>query len=101
MSKWADYGISCVTNSTDGERIVSVGAHENKGEKMGGKATWTRAQVVQAIGEGTSFVTILKNSEGNWEKGAAVKRYQVDGEWFIKTVSNSKACDNLDELPAC
>ncbi len=68
---------------------------------MAAKSTWSRAQVVSAIGNGTTFVTILKDSDGKWEKGAAVKRYTVDGEWFIKTVSNSKACDNLDELPIC
>ena len=101
MAKWADYGISCVTNSTDGKRIASVGAYEDKGDSLGVKRTFTRAQVVEALGKGTTFVTIYKNANGQWEKGAAVKRYAVAGEWFIKTVDNGKVCDNLDELPSC
>ncbi len=64
-----------------------TGPQEDKGEKMGARASWSRTQVVQAIGQGTTFVTLLKNSHNNLERGTAVKRDPVDGEWFVKTVS--------------
>lgn len=99
MSKWADYGISAVKFNSAHTHIDKVCCHADSGESIGPPSDYARADVVSAIKKGTTFVTILKNSEGKWNKGQPVYIFKVNGIEYIKTVDNSKAIDNLDNLP--
>jgi len=106
MTQWADYIITCVKLTADEDNIATVGVHVDEGDKLGTRATWHRSQVVEKLGEtkesgqNYTFVTAFEK-DGKWQKGAAVERYAVNGEWFIKTVANNTAEDNLGNLPKC
>ncbi len=101
MAKWADYVITCVSYTSDGTRISTVGVWTHEGDKLTNKQTWHRNQVVSALDEGKTFVTSVKNSEGLFTEGAAVMSRKVNDACFIQTVANNIAKDNLGNLPAC
>lgn len=100
-TKWADYVITCVNYTADGTRIATVGVWTHEGTQLTNYQTWHRQQVVDALGDNKTFVTATKNTAGLYEKGAAIQRYVVNREWFIQTVANSTAKDNLGSLPSC
>lgn len=99
MSKWADYGISAVRFNTAHTHIDRVRVHLDNGETFNAPTEHSRQDVINAIKKGTTFVTITKGSEGKWQKGQAVYIIPINGTEFIKTTNNSKASDNLDNLP--
>lgn len=99
MEKWADYGISAKRLDTGGDRIERVLVHVDKGTTFGPPNDWARSEVVSAIGNGSSFVTILKPEEDRWKRGSDVGVVVVDGTKYIRTDRNSMAADNLGELP--
>lgn len=99
MAKWADYLISAVSYNSDHTHIVQVKAHEDKVDSMGEAKVYNRQTIVDAINNGTSFVTIYKNSEGKYNKGQKVYVIKVNGVGYLKTVDNSKEEDNLENLP--
>jgi hypothetical protein len=99
MERWADYGISEVRYDEDQTHIVKVKVREDKGDKVGPPEEWARKRVVSAIEDGTTFVTILKRSDGNWHKGQDVHIITVRGEKYIRTDQNAEAADNLENLP--
>lgn len=99
MAKWADYGISAVGCNQAETHIVNVKVHPDNGETIGAESVWTRNQVVSAIERGTTFVTILKNAEGKWTRGQDVHLVTVNRVKYIRTDGNSKAADNLENLP--
>jgi hypothetical protein len=99
MGKWADYGISHVRYDDEHTHIVKVRVLENKGDTFGPAEEWARKQVVSAIEGGTTFVTILKTSEGKWKKGQDVHIITVKGLKYIRTDQNAQASDNLENLP--
>lgn len=97
-NKWADYVITCVTYTDD--RITTVGAWTHDGLRLTDYRSLSRAAVVAALNDGSTFVTATK-SQGEFTKGAPVDRCVVGGDWFIKTEPNNTAEDNLGELPRC
>lgn len=99
MAKWADYGISAVNFNTAHTHIDRVKVHVDNGESIAQPSVWLRTDVINALENGKTFVTILKNTEGNWVKGQPVYIIHVNGVKYIKTVDNGKAVDNLDNLP--
>jgi len=99
MNKWADYGISAVRFNTLHTHIDKVRTHPDNGDTIGAPSDYARADIVAAIKKGTSFVTIIKGSDGNWKKGPSVYIIKVNSVEYIKTVDNGKAVDNLDNLP--
>jgi len=99
MAKWADYGISAVRYNSAHTHIDRVRAHPDNGDTIGASAEYTRAGIIQSIKAGTTYVTIIKNSEGNWMKGQPIYIIKVNGVEYIKTVDNGKAADNLENLP--
>jgi hypothetical protein len=98
-NKWADYGISHVRCDSEKTHIVKVMVHEDNGETITRVGEWTRNQVVSAIEGGKTFVTILKGSNNNWNKGQPVRIIKVNGVKYIRTDENNKAADNLENLP--
>jgi len=98
MPKWADYGISKVRYNKERTHIDKVKVLEDKGELFGPEEEWTRVQVVSAIDEGTSFVTIIKK-DNQWNKGQKVDIIIINKVKYIRTDKNSKESDNLENLP--
>lgn len=99
MAKWADYCISEVRYNTEHTHIVKVKVYPDLGDTLGNITELTRLEVVNSIGQGKSFVTIYRNSEGKFNKGEDVRIITVSGTKYIRTDANSKAADNLGNLP--
>lgn len=99
MNKWADYGISAVRYNVAHTHIDRVRAHPDNGDTIGASSEHLRTDIVAAIKKGTTFVTILRGSDGNWKKGQSVYIIKINGIEYIKTVDNGKAADNLENLP--
>lgn len=99
MSKWADYGISAVRYNAEHKHIVQVQVHPDNGETIGSPSGQLRQEVIAAIKRGTTYVTIIKSTEGRWTKGQPVYIIKVNGTEYIKTVDNGKEADNLENLP--
>lgn len=98
MDKWADYGISAVKYNSEHTHIERVRIHPDKGDKIGESTEHSREAIIDAIKQGTTFVTIVKGSDG-WRKGQPVYIIKVGGTEFIKTVDNGLESDNLENLP--
>lgn len=99
MSKWADYCISAVRYNPEHTHIVKVRVCQDLGEQLGNSTEWMRSEVVTSIGQGKSFVTIYKNADGKYNKGEDVRVVAVTAVKYIRTDANSKAADNLGNLP--
>lgn len=99
MAKWADYCISAVRYNMEHTHIVKVKVCQDLGDTLGDTSEWTRLDVVNSIGQGKSFVTIYKNADGKFKKGEDVRVITVNGTKYIRTDSNSRAADNLGNLP--
>lgn len=98
-NKWADYCISVVRYNAEHTHIVKVRVHADSGDTMGAATEWTRSEVVTAIDTRKTFVTITRSSDGKWSKGEDVRIVTVGGVKYIRTDANSKASDNLGNLP--
>lgn len=99
MAKWADYGISAVRYNSSHTHIDLVRAQPDNDDAFGAIGEYPRADIVDAIKRGVTFVTITRGQDGNWQKGQPVYIIKVNGVEYIKTVDNGKAADNLENLP--
>jgi hypothetical protein len=99
MAKWADYLISAVRYNSDHTHIDQVKAYEDKDDSMGEAKVYRRQKIVDEINNGTTFVTIYKNSEGKYYKGQKVYVIKVNDVSYLKTMDNGKEKDNLENLP--
>jgi hypothetical protein len=98
-AKWADYCISAVRYNAAHTHIDRVRAAPDHGTGLGAIAEYDRVTVVQAIKNGTTFVTVFRTADGDWRKGQPVYVIKVHGIEYIKTANNGQAVDNLDNLP--
>lgn len=99
MSKWADFGISEVRFNAPHTHIDKVRVRPDNEKSFGLPIEYSRLDIVSAIRKGTSFVTIFKGDEGNWNKGQSVFVIRINGQDYIKSVENKTEKDNLDNLP--
>ena len=100
MAKWADYCISAVRYDAEHSHIVKVRVHAYSDTGIGGYSEWTRSDVVNAIQRGSTFVTItLSQDKRTWHKGEDVHIVTVNGVKYLRTDANSRAADNLGNLP--
>lgn len=99
MNKWADYGISAVKYNAAHTHIDKVRIHLDNGDTIDGPIEYPREAIIAAIKKGTTFVTILKDVNNQWQKGQPVFIIKVNGVEYIKTIDNNKAADNLEKLP--
>jgi hypothetical protein len=99
MDKWADYGISGVKFNSAHAHIDQVQVNQDNGDSMGGAVVKRRVDVVSAIRQGTTFVTIFRGANNQWQKGQPVFIDRINGIDYLKTVPNGKPIDNLDNLP--
>ena len=100
IDKWADYLISAVRYDSDlNNRMVAyLKVHEDVGHSVGESKTWTKAELIEALAKGKTFVTILRDGSGNWKKGYDVS-ITVSKEIFIRTDFKSIPGDFLEDLP--
>jgi len=99
MAKWADYLISAVSYNSKHTHIDQVKASKDLGESLGEEKVYNRETIVNSIKKDITFCTIIKNSEGRWNKGQKVFIINVNGVSYIKTVDNGTEADNLENLP--
>jgi hypothetical protein len=99
MDKWADYGVSGVRFNFAHTHIDQLQINQDNGDSIGGGVIYSRADVIGAIRKGTTFVTIFRGGNGQWNKGQPVYIIRVHSQEFLKTVDNGKPIDNLDNLP--
>ena len=99
MSKWADYLISAVRYNQSHSHIDRVKVHVDNGESVGAATDTMRRDVIDALKSGKTFVSIIKNAQGSWNKGQTVYIVTIKGTEYIKTVDNGKESDNLENLP--
>lgn len=99
MAKLAHYYISAVRYNDEHTHIVKVKVHVAADDSFGSAVEWTRSEVVSSIEKGYSFITIVRSSNGEWHKGEDVRIITVGGVKYIRTDANSKATDNLGNLP--
>lgn len=102
MSKWADFLISAIRyeNEVLKNSIAYLKVHHDQGAEIGAGYTWTKEEVINAMYEGKTFYTIIKEKTGEWKKGAIVALITKNGKSII-TDSNSTDFDcfvNLQEL---
>jgi Protein of unknown function (DUF3892) len=97
--KWADYIITAVRFNSTGTHIEAVQIRADNGDTAGAATVATRAQVIASLEAGRTFCTATKSSDGNWQKGAAVKIVVVDQQKYLRTKADSIKADNLDRLP--
>ena len=57
----------------------------------------TKPEVVKDVDAGEIIHTVYE-SGSDWEIGALVITEEVDGIKYVKTKSNGKKCDNLDNI---
>ncbi|MGE4158829.1 MAG: DUF3892 domain-containing protein [Planctomycetota bacterium] len=99
MTKWADYAISAVRYNEKRTHIDKVQAYEDGDKGLGALVEFSREQVVAAIKNKTTFVTMFKNKDGKWSKGQPVFIIKINKVEYIKTVDNGSERDNLENLP--
>ncbi len=98
MAKWADYLISEVRYNVEHTHISDLFVHEDEVESVGKGEINSRQEVVNNINNGVSVITIIKNSEGTWNKGQKVSVINVNGIQYLKTIDNGREEDNLENL---
>lgn len=99
MNKWADYCISAIRYDINKNRIIKTKIHKDNSDSIGNEEEWTRTQVISAIEDGKTFVTITRNNNNSWIKGQDVHVITVNNNKYIRTDKNSKEADNLENLP--
>ncbi|MDY0082246.1 MAG: hypothetical protein RBR74_03605 [Ignavibacteriaceae bacterium] len=102
MSKWADFLISAIRyeNELIKNSISYLKVHPDYGEEIGAGYTWTKEEVINAMYEGKTFYTIIKEKTGEWTKGSLVALITRNGKSII-TDSSTTDLDyfsNLQEL---
>ncbi len=97
-TKLADYYITKVRYNTEHTHIVKVKLHPDSGGALGSEYEWMRTEVVTSLQSSKTFITVVK-SDGGWKKGEDVRIVVVNGTKYIRTDANSKALDNLGNLP--
>jgi len=85
MNKWADYLISAIRYEDDNLKnsIAYLKVHPDFGQEIGAGSTWTKEEVINAMYDGKTFYTILKNNTGEWKRGAQISLVTKNGKSFI------------------
>ena len=98
-TKLADYYITKVRYNPAHTHIDKVKLRPDNSGTVGSEYEWMRADVVNTLQNGKTFITIVANGINQWKKGEDVRVVTVNGTKYIRTDANSKASDNLGNLP--
>ncbi len=99
MSKWADYCISAVRYDSTGNHIEKVQVCEDYGKTLGNFEEWLRNNVILALDNNKTFVTIINNEGGSCSIGTNVHVINVNGTKYIRTDKDKTTHDNLGNIP--
>lgn len=98
-NKWADYCISAVQYNNAHTHIQKVWAYNDNWDKLWEYIEYSRNEIISMIKNRKTFVTTIKGSDGKWKKWQPVFIVVINNTEYIKTVSNNKTEDNLEDLP--
>jgi hypothetical protein len=105
MAKIPDYAVYGRKLNKEKTHIVGLccyhidGANQNGGYNLGKAVEFSRNDVVDMIKKGKGFITIYKHPVNQkLTNGETIIIDHVVTE-YLKTISNNKTCDNLDNLP--
>jgi len=99
ISKWADFYIYKVRYDSQRNHIEKVKIYWLLKNTLGRGQVWSREEIVSAIKGDETFITVLRNDEGEWVEGEAVHIVTVNRKEYIRTDQNRRASDNLRNLP--
>ena len=94
-TKWADYVITGVRYAPGGNSLLQLEVRQDSGDAMGPEALWTRERVLQAIAQGTTFVTAYLRGR-SFSSGVCVGVVSVDRQPFLRADGKRIAADNID-----
>jgi hypothetical protein len=99
IQKWADFLISAVRYEELSNRfqITHLKVHSDEGIKVSGGVTRTREEVIAAMSMGKIFMTIFKDTKGDWQKGREVFLKRENGVYII-TDDNKAGIDLLKDV---
>lgn len=95
-SKWADYCISAVDTKED--TVDRVKILRDEGALLLDEQTWNRAELVDAMLKGTTFVTTVLE-EGGWIRRDEVTLVNCDGATYLRVDGMQVSADDLGALP--
>ncbi|MDP4074187.1 DUF3892 domain-containing protein [Acidovorax sp. A1169] len=99
MAKF-DYYVSAVSYNKDSTHIAKLRIHPIDAEggwKLTGEEV-TRPHVVSLIEKKKTFASITQGKDKKWYTGAQLEVIQVATD-YLKTVKDTSAKDNLENLP--
>ena len=94
----ADYGITGVKYDSIDKYIQWVKVGKLTGSSFGMRENWLRTKVISEFENGKTFITVLKEGD-RLKKGLAINIVTVNGKKYIRTDNESKASDNLNDVP--
>lgn len=98
MAKWADFGIFRVRYNAERTAIAELEVRPDQGENFGETQRVARLGIVNAIEQGTTFVTVVSR-DGKFHRGEDVRVIVVQGVKYIRSDRNAVRGDNLGQLP--
>jgi len=74
MGKWADYLVSAVRykDKFGSDKILYLKIHQNNGHENGSGTTWSREEVIRAMHEGMTFITMNIKGTGELTRGSKI-----------------------------
>lgn len=94
----ADYGITGVKYNSTRKYIEWVKVGKFSGNSFGMRENWLRTKVISELEKGKTFITVLKQGD-RLKKGLEISIVTVNGKKYIRTDSDSKTSDNLEDIP--
>lgn len=91
MEKWADYLVSAVRyeDEFDSGKILYLKIHQHNEDEIGSGTTWSREEVIRAMQEGKTFITIFKNGTAEWIKGGRISLIKLRLGYALIDMDNS------------
>ena len=91
MEKWADYLVSAVRYEDEfgPGKILYLKIHQYNGGEIGSGTTWSREEVIRAMQEGKTFITIYKNGTAKWIKGGRISLIKLQLGYALIDMDNS------------
>ncbi len=98
MTKWADFLISAVRYSPDRKHIEEMKQHEDNEGIPENESVVNRQTVADGVKKGKTYMTVF-SSGTNWRIGSRVRRFIVNGNYYLRVDKNKVDRDNLGTLP--